>query len=146
MLEVGVGYLDRVAKYDLYAMTDPLRPAGADGEAIFPSLYAVVSHTAAMTLYFTPYLDGAALDTKTITLVQNALATRQTRSFEFGLSVPVTHLATTRARVAPRGTAFQVLVETRHIANATTPAQVIIEGLAVEYEIVREAMQPGKVR
>ncbi len=146
LLEVGRGFLDRAIAYDLYAKTDPWRPAGLDGESIFPSLYAVVSFTASVTLYLTPYVDGVALETKTISLVQNGSATRQTRAFELGLSVPVAHLGTTRARVAPRGTVFQVLAETRHVLNATTPTQVIIEGLSAEYEVVRESMQPGTAR
>lgn len=145
-LEANRGYLDRSVNYDLYAKTNRYAPAGAGGEAIFTSLYAVVTHTATMTLYITPILDGTALETQQIALVQNAQAARQTRAFELGLSVPVLVGGVEKGRVSPRGTWLQVLVETRFATNGQTPAQVLIDGLEMEYQVVRESQQPGVAR
>ncbi len=146
MLEVDRSFLDRAAKYDLYAKTNRYAPAGAGGECIFTSLYAVFTFTASMVLYLTPILDGANLETITVTLTQNPTATKQSKAFELGLSVPLLVAGVERGRVSPRGTWLQVLAETRHVINGTTGTQVVIDGIEVEYEIVREAQQPGTAR
>jgi len=142
LLEVDRGYKDRGIIYDLYAKTNRYAPAGAGGECIFPSLYAVVTFTETMLLYLTSLVDGVALETLIIPLV-SAGSARQTRSFELGLSVPLMVGGVEKGRQAPRGTWYQCLVETRFDAVANLPNQLIIEGLEVEYEVVRETIEVG---
>lgn len=146
LLQVGRGYQDRVMNYDLDAKTNRYAPAGAGGECIFTSLYAVVTFTRNLVLSITPIVDGAELETQEIRLTQNLTESRQTRAFELGLSVPVTVAAVERARVSPRGTWFQVRVQTTFEATGDTPQSVIIDGLEVEYQVVRESQQPGVAR
>ena len=145
-MEVDRGYLDRGVIYNLYAKTNRYAPAGAGGECIFPSLFVVVTFTQTMLLYLTPYVDGVALETKVIGLNANLSSTRQTRVFELGLSVPVMLSGVERSRQAPRGTWFQCLVETRFNGTTDVPNQLIVEGLEVEYEVVRETMEVGVPR
>lgn len=142
-MEVDRGYLDRGIIYNLYAKTNRYAPAGAGGECVFPSLYVVVTFTQSMLLYITPIVDGASLETQVIGLNANLTSTRQTRIFELGLSVPVMLGATERGRQAPRGTWFQALVETRFNGTTDVPNQLIIEGLEVEYDVVRETIEVG---
>jgi hypothetical protein len=137
MLEVGRGYLDRGEDYALSAKTNKYAPAGAGGECIFTSLWAVFTFTATMVVYVTPIVDEVALERQTVNLVQNALYTRHSEIVELGLSVPITVAAVERGRVSPRGTWFQALVETEDVE-----VQLIVDGLEVEYEVVREGRMP----
>lgn len=137
LLEADRGYKDRTVAYALSAKTNRYAPAGAGGECIFTSLYAVVTFSASVTVSFTPYIDGVALETQTISFVQNALVTRQTVSRELALSVPILVAAVERGRVTPRGTWCQVEV------SSDDSVQVIIEGIEIEYEVVRESKMPG---
>lgn len=141
-----LNYLDRGEVYNLYAKTNRYAPAGAGGECIFTSLYAVFTFKKSMLVYVTPILDGAELETQTIQLLQNPTASRQTRAFELGLSVPLAVAGIERGRVAPRGTWMQTLVETRFNLSDQKPAQLIVDGIELEYEIVRESQMPGTAR
>lgn len=145
-MEVDRGYKDRGVQYQMYAKTNRYAPAGPSGECIFPSLYAVVTFTESMFLYLTPFVDGAALGTKVIQMIANATSTRQTRTFEMGLSVPVILNGVERGQQAPRGTWFQVLVETHFNDINDIANQLIVEGCEVEYEIVSETIEVGTGR
>lgn len=142
LLALDTGYEDRSEPYDLDAKTNRYAPAGEAGECIFTSLYVVLSYTRSITVYITPYVDGTALETQSIALVQNGSVTRQTVSRELGLSVPVTINGVERARVSPRGTWCQCRVETRFAVGGIA-TDVDIEGLWIEYEVVRESKMPG---
>lgn len=145
-MEVDRGYKDRGVQYQMYAKTNRYAPAGPSGECIFPSLFAIVTFTESMYLYLTPYLDGVALGTKLIHMVANATSSRQTRTFEMGLSVPVVVNGVERLEQAPRGTWFQVLVETHFNDINDIANQLIVEGLEVEYEVVGDTIEVGTGR
>jgi hypothetical protein len=146
MLQVGRGYLDRGLEYDFDAKTNRYAPGGSAGECIFISLYAVVTFTASMVFSLMPIVDGVELEAQTITLVQNATATRQTRVFELGLSVPVLIGGVERARVSPRGTWFQIRAATGFVVSGDPANQLVVDGLTLEYLVVRESQQPRTAR
>jgi hypothetical protein len=145
-LEVGRGYKDRGVQYQMYAKTNRYAPAGPSGECIFPTLYAIVTFTESMFLYLTPFVDGVALGLQYVQMIANASSSQQTRTFELGLGVPVVLNGVERSQQAPRGTWIQVLVETHFNDINNIANQLVIEGLEVEYEVVRETIQPGTGR
>lgn len=129
--------------YNLVAKTNRAAPAGAGGECIFPALFLTTVHTAAVALYITPLVDGVALETQRLALP--AAAADTVTAHEIGLSVPVLVGGNEVGRVYPRGTWFQVLIETRFDNVAEIAAKVAVDAIEFEYEVVRESKQPAGV-
>ncbi len=142
LLKIDTNYIDRAEAYDLDAKTNRYAPAGEGGECIFTSLYCVLTYKAHVTVYFTPILDGVELETQSVVLDQNAAITSQTVSRELALSVPITVAGVERGRVSPRGTWMQFRVTTQFAVGGGA-TQVVVEGLVLEFEVVRESKMPG---
>lgn len=131
---VGVHQDDGVA-FQARALSDPVAPAGLHGECIFPAFWLTVTHTMAVTLRVTPYVDGVALETRDIALTTKATLTTET--FELGLTVPLGG-----SRSAPRGARFAAKVETL-VGGAPSIAtgDLRLDQSLLEYEVVRETRQ-----
>lgn len=135
-------YLDDGVIYEMLARSRPYAPAGAGGEAIFTMLYLVTTHyDVSVSLFVTPYVDFAALATQQIDLIGAANPANKSTVHELALSVPYIVGGIERLRVAPRGTWFDVKVETKIAAGNPASARVVIDGGEVETEIVRESKQ-----
>lgn len=136
LLRVGVGYVDGSAVYNLLARSHRFAPAGQNGECIFTRLAVATRHyTANVTFWLTPSIDGVALATQQIALIGAATTTGIRQSHQLGLSLPYVRSAVEITRTAPRGTWFELLVETQY-ASAVAAKQ-IIESVELEYEPVR---------
>lgn len=129
--------------YNLLALTNRAAPAGVGGECIFPALYFVTVHTAAVALFVTVLVDNVALETQRLDLPAAALDS--VTAHELGLSVPVLVDGAEVGRVYPRGTWAQVRVETRFDNAAYMAAAVAVDGIEIEHEVVRETKQPSGV-
>jgi hypothetical protein len=131
--------------YDLLLRSDRIVPAGFGGEAIFPVLYLATTHYAAnVTLFVTPYVDSVALDTQQVVLVGVPGSSGEHRVHELALHQPFLVDGIERLRTAPRGTFFQVKVETR--AGLGSPIGLVeIDLIDVEVEVVREGDTAGEV-
>lgn len=144
LLRIGAGYDDDSEAYELYAQSEPLAPAGEGGECIFTLLYVTTRHyDADVSFWLTPIVDGVALPTERLDLLATTSQKGEFQTHEVGLSIAYTVAGTERLRYAPRGTWFQLLVETRYGTLGGTPAEQIIEAAEVEFEIVRESKQPS---
>lgn len=143
--KVGVGYVDGAAIYNMTARSERIALAGISGECIFTSLFVATRHyDTNVTFWLTPYVDSVALATQTIALVGAANTNGIRQSYQLGLSLPYVRSAVEICRTAPRGTWFELLVETQY-ASAIAAKQ-ILESLELEYEVVRETLQPGDAR
>lgn len=144
-MQIGSGYVDGASVYNLLARSERFAPAGPEGECIFTALFVSTRHyTSDVSWWLTPYVDSVALATQQITLTGAATTIGNRRSQQLGLSLPYVRSAVEICRTAPRGTWFELLVETRY-ASAIAAKQ-IIESIVLEWEPVRETMQPGDQR
>lgn len=144
LLKVGEGYTDDGEAYEMYARSRSVAPAGEDGECMFTLLYLTTLHyDTDVSVWITPVVDGAPLPTQRLDLdgVLDSIGERQTH--EVGLSLPYTVGGVERLRYAPRGTWFEVIVETKYgdaeAGAAPEAAKQIVESVVVEYEVVRES-------
>ncbi len=142
ILRVGTGYLDDDATYDLLGRSAPFAPAGMMGEAAFHSLYLTTVHYEEdEEIVVTPRVDHVALAPTTIELV-GVPGTKGVRLVhEISLYQPYIVGGIERLRYAPRGTWIDVQVETQFTINGKTPARILIDGMDVEAEIVRETKE-----
>lgn len=134
LLQADVGFQDAALAVPIRAETVPAAPAGVGGEAIFSALYLVFTATMVVTVDVTPIVDGVELETQQITLAGEV--ERETTHHELGLSIPLVHNLIERARFAPRGTWFSVRIDVPAIADG----DLIIDGVGLEHEIVRESL------
>lgn len=140
LLRVGVGYQDGSSVYNLLARSERVAPAGQNAECIFTRLAVATRHyTSNVTFWVTPYVDNVALATQQITLTGAATTTGIRQSHQLGLTLPYIRSAVEITRTAPRGTWFELLVETQY-ASAIAGKQ-IIESVELEYEPVRGTHQ-----
>ncbi|MBA3645289.1 MAG: hypothetical protein H0W63_03855 [Gemmatimonadaceae bacterium] len=138
----GSGYVDDTAQHNLYAKTDLLFPAGHDGECVFHSVSLTVAFKNSLTFYVTPIVDGVALERQYLALPGNAAASKQVITRELAISIPVIEGANGEVgRVSPRGSMFQLLVET--LWTVSGAAYLSIENADVEVEVVRESRAPS---
>lgn len=140
LLNAREGWVDDDQPYNLTLRTNRIAPAGVGGECVFTRLVVVTRHREAATLTLTPLVDDTAL--APITLALAAAATEQVQTHELGLSRPLVVAGRERARFRPRGTWFQVEVTTSYAADALPQGEQAIEGIELEYEVVREG-QPA---
>lgn len=134
ILAVGSAYTDDGVAYGFSARSRPFIPAGIGGEAVFVTLYVTTRHTTGgANITVTPYVDGVALESQTITLVGVPGSQGEQRTHELPLSVPYLDGGVEQMRTAPRGDRIEVAV-----ASASSVAH-FVEGVEVEYEIVRES-------
>lgn len=123
---------DDNANFGARAVSVPVAPAGASGECSFSAFWLTVTHTMAVTLRVTPFVDGVAYAVRD--LVIGAKGTRTTETLEIGI-------ADLRAQTTthPRGTWFHVKVETIvGGASAIAAGDLLFDESAVEYEVLRE--------
>lgn len=141
LLLLGGAYTDDGTKYEMLARTRRVALAGAGGEAIFTTLYIATTHYEQnVSLWVTPYVDGVALATQQINLVGVPGTKGETKTHELGLSQSYMVGGTERLRTSPRGTWFEVQVETKYQTSGLTPAKQVVDGIEIEHEIVRESM------
>ncbi len=141
LLKLGGAYTDDSVKYELLGRTRRVALAGPGGESIFTSLYVATTHyDLNVSLWITPYVDGVALAAQRIDLVGVPGSQGESKSFELALSQAYMVAAVEQLRYSPRGTWFEVQVETRHVSAVLTPAKVVVDGIEVEHEVVRESM------
>ncbi len=147
LLRVGKGYTDDGEPYEMLARSRSLAPAGPGGECIFTLLYLTTLHyTDDVSVWITPIVDQVAQPTQRLDLtgVLDSVGERQTH--EIGLAVPYLVGGVERLRFAPRGTWFDVQIETKYgaaeVGAAPVASKQIIESVELEYEIVRESMEP----
>jgi hypothetical protein len=93
----------------------------------------------AVDLILTPYVDGVALPTQTLTITgpTSGAQTRLTAKYEFGLSVPYPSPIAEAFRTAARGASFEVQVAT---SGGVVAGELIAVQADVEYEVVRESV------
>jgi hypothetical protein len=120
---------------DLFAQPNKIAPAGIGGETMFTRLFFVVSHDNRGDYDFTlvPILDNTELPGLQVTVpgVQQPVVGRV---IEVGLSLEHNGVQT----YGVRGTWFTFRLQ----GNGTVPdADIIVEGVDVEYEMLREAEQ-----
>ena len=60
LMLVDSGITDGGVRFEVSAVCDPITPDGEGGESVFVALWLTVTHTMAVTLRITPYVDGAA--------------------------------------------------------------------------------------
>lgn len=142
MLTANDGYEDDGQPYDLLARTRQIAVAGTSGEAIFTALYLTTTTFADLvTLFVTPSVDGVPLETQQVHLGGVANPNERAVVKELALSVPFLRDGVEVMRTAPRGTWFDVTIETRIGLGNPSSTRQIIEAIEVEYEVVRESMQ-----
>jgi hypothetical protein len=123
--------------------TDAAGP-GAGGEAIFPALFLVLTSDAAATVEIIPILSGENEDGTPFErelerqeILIEATDERMSVPHQFGLSEPLIQGGVEMGRWAPRGAWFRIRV----IAMLHGPGDLILEGLGVEMEVVRESVR-----
>lgn len=140
LMRIGSGYDDDGEPYEMYAFSDPLAPAGEGGEAEMSLLYVTTRrYDSPVSFWFTPVVDGEMLPTQRLDLPASDTEQGKSETHEIGLSL----LAGSAIpfRYNPRGTWFQLLVETRYGSDGGTPAAQIIESVELEFDPVRESRQ-----
>lgn len=122
--------------------TVPAGP-GVGGEAIFTALILGTTSTALATLAVTPIVsgtspDGTSFETELETqqIYLQSSPQRMSAQHKLGLTAPVTLAGVEVGRTAPRGTWFRA----RIVATIQDDGELILEGLGVEMEVVREAV------
>lgn len=128
------------------AKTVRFAPAGVGGEAIFTRMWLALTYDMdAVTLRFTPILDGVAQDgtggtpdlRQTLTLAGTP-GTRVTERWEFTLYRPYDDGVDPDAvRVALRGCWFQMMIDT---TTTLGTGDLFIEQPEIEFEVVRESV------
>lgn len=111
-------------------------PEGVGAEYVFTNLYLYLSrwNESLLTLSLTPLVDGDPSTEQTFDL--EGVATSPTREvIELGLLEPYDSGGSERLRYAPRGTWFSFQLKT---VGALPDGDVVLEGVSLEYEVVRE--------
>ncbi|HEX5521088.1 MAG TPA: hypothetical protein VFX29_05300, partial [Longimicrobiaceae bacterium] len=127
------GHTDHGEPIRVALQFDPLVPAGAGGEAIFPCAYLTVTSSMEVTLTVTPILDGVAREAERQTIQVPGGTRRTTHHYEIPL-----YLAAAFGRFALRGTRLAVRIESPGIA----PGDLIFDSVELEHETVRESKRP----
>lgn len=127
--------------FDILATTNRVAPAGAGGDVLFRTLWVAVTYTMAVILKFTPILDGAALESQTVTLAVQSV--RKVQRFRLGLSKKnLDTYGVEVSRTGARGAFLQVKVET---SGGCAAGDLIVDGLEVERRILKGAYQKAEV-
>ena len=135
LYEFGRGEDDAGVAIDLLAQPNKLAPAGIGGETMFTRLFFVVTHDNPQTYNFDliPILDNTEMPTLTVA-IPGVRSPVVGRVIEVGLSR--TYAAVQKYGV--RGTWFTFRLQ----GNGTVPnGDIIVEGVDLEYEMLREADQ-----
>lgn len=120
--------------------TLPMAPGGIGGEAIFQNLYLALEWRSAATVTVTPILDGDRLTALSRTLELDGPLEPTRDDFEIPLNRPHDVGGTEELRYGLRGTWLQVELEVE--VQTPTETGLIVEGVEVEQEVVRES-HPG---
>lgn len=150
LLRYGVGYLDDGESYEMLALSRPVAIAGPGGECMYTLLYLTTKHyDDDVSIWITPVIDGVAQPTQRIDLTGVPGTQGEQKTHEVSLAISYMVGGTERLRYAPRGTWFSVQVETKYALGeagaAANPAKQIVESVEVEYEVLRETLQPAGV-
>lgn len=147
LLQADDGFRDAGLAIAVRLESELQAPAGPGGEAIFPALYLVFTATMAASIQVTPIVwsveNGEVVRTEleTQSIVLAAEPERRTTHHELGLSIPLVHNLIEQGRFAPRGTWFAVRLDVAALAAG----DLILDGVSVEYEVVRESLQAQAV-
>lgn len=148
-MAVGSGYDDAGNAYSARAKSNPVLPAGARGEAIFPAVYLACTHRIEPTgdepydevqVSVTAVVDEAEVAQAQFTIRMRQVTdpasppARVSRQYELAFSVPYVVGGVEWGRFPPRGTEFQLLV-------AWPASDVSVDGGEVEHEVVSEIRQ-----
>lgn len=137
----GSSYQDDSVNQNASGKTNKVAPAGAGGECIFTTLFLTTTHyDVNVSLFITPFVDGVALARQRLNLVGVVASDGETKVNEIGLSLPYAPGGVEKIRTMPRGTWFQVLIETD--AAIVALGACIVSEVEVEYEVVRESKEP----
>lgn len=138
LLQVGETAADDGVAFEALGQTARVAPNGVKDEVLVGSFYYALSWVGAVTLRFTPYLNGVALDPKDIDLP--AGAARQFSTFGVDVSVPYEdEFGTELARVGARGTWVQVTVQS---VGGVGDGLWIVEAVEAEVEPVQRYRDP----
>ncbi len=144
----GSGFQDGGEPVQFRARTNPYRPGGPGGEALFRRLRLAVTQTMAVRLRVTPILDGVPVAESTYEVDFAASAERVQSSRELKLfrgvfdSVDASVMTGT---VALRGERLEVLVESLVDSGGGTyepgigEGDLMVDDLSVEVEVVRRS-------
>jgi hypothetical protein len=142
----GDGFEDGGEPIAFRARTNPFFPAGTAGEAIFSAIYLTVTRTAGpLALRVSAYVDGQLLDdcVYEVELPATGETEKVSEAIEVGLFLCICdHLdpSVQLATVAPRGTGFEVLIETLVDGEpGIADGYFAIDSVEVETEVVRES-------
>lgn len=134
LYEAGSGFTDDGVAYQLYAKSDPIFPAGAGGEAIFPAVYLAMTWSAAITLKLTPVVDGIEQTASAVTL-QLSARSRRTEVVEVAFMEDLLdQFDQVVGKQFLRGQSFALLLQTTSVAAG----DFIVDALDLEYEPVLE--------
>jgi hypothetical protein len=136
--------------YQFRALSNWNAPQGAGGECIFPMLYLTVTWTKEGTLQITPLVDnkgtsravvaGSTMEVRVQELELPAIAgERRTETFEIPLVEDWMIGGNPFSTKSVRGTRLRVLIESTDLESG----DLIIDGVEVEYEPVRESKVMG---
>ena len=138
-LDMDLTELDFDQRFGAKMKSVAVAPAGRSGECTFPAVYLTITHTMAVTLRLTPYVDGVAKASKDVVLTTKA--TRTQAVIEVGFAEPLVD-GVEQGKFYLRGTWFSLQIETLVDAGGLVPGiatgDLLFEEAAVEYEAVTE--------
>lgn len=148
LLQVGDGYLDDDAPYELYSDSRKQAPQGEDMEAVFPLLHITTKHyDVDVSFWVTVIVDDVMIveqriDLKGVRFTQGIEQTHTLALFQAYID-PAT--GAEAIRTAPRGTWIEVFIETKYAqaesGAAPAAAKQIVQSVLVEFDPVRSSRQ-----
>lgn len=146
--EADRSYDDGGLAFTPLARTARLAPAGASGECLFAALYVTISRAAGATVRVVPIVDGVALDATDIVLVEPAAGVI-TERHRIVVSQAYVDGGVELLRYQPRGAWMQAEVSVQGTPMLPVGAEeteaVIVDGVEVEFEVLRESLTPEAV-
>jgi hypothetical protein len=145
VLTANDGYADNAVTYQGFARSSRVAPAGIDGEIALFALHVAVQWEGACAITVTPIVDDRRLDPQTYALT-GVVGVRKSTILEVPtrLRFPATIDPTnTLGTFAARGTWVQAEVTIDVDTDAELRGPVLIEGVSMELEIVREGKTTG---
>lgn len=131
----GIGNQDNDQDYGVLLRTNSIAPAGSGGEVLFYEVHLAVTrnNTQAWTITCTPIVDGAELESTTITY--DPVAAMVTEHEHISLAQPYEVGGVEVMLNHPRGAWFAYKISADDAPDGT----FTIEGMTLEYEVVQES-------
>jgi hypothetical protein len=151
ILVADSNYTDDGTTYTGLATSARVAPAGIDGEVALFALHVAVQWEGTCSITVLPIVDDVRMQAQTFTLVGDSPLLVDAKRKSTILEVPVrlrfsSAIDPTNALAvfAARGTWIQAEVKIDVDANALNRGAVIIEGVSMELEVVREGKDTGR--